>query len=56
MGGYMIITVRIGGGGVIFSVEEFLLTRHFTFLTSHFTTVGPGAIAFLGALVDSVGW
>ena len=36
-------------GGIISPVEELLLTRHFT-------TVGPGAIAVLGALVGSVGW
>ena len=37
-------------GGVIFPVEELLLARHFT-------TEGPGAIAFLGAFVGSVeGW
>ena len=42
-------------GGVVFPVEELLLALHFTYWhVTHWAVVGLGAIAFLGALVDSV--
>ena len=41
--------------GVTFPVEELLLVLHFTFWhVTHWAGADPGAIAFLGALVDSV--